>query len=368
MVSPVGARSRYQMMPWIMRRSGVQSYALRTETGHRVEVREELHPLLTLEASFSLLRGYVNAVGHEIPGISAYHTGPGNIFTIYRLFYTKSERFRPEATVTDAYLWAVTDGFETVREVSTFGPYSRGYVPSTYGAFMANQDRVIDPSRTLRATRVQVQPGQRVTLRAILDTLAATGPADWGPSVTGSTPYERFRSLNPHLKLPAAADGTVPANGNLRFVASVDGSAVRFFLPLDAPERLRQAGLDVLDEAASFRFDEDTYTNPKRTVWDRRYAALVEDIGTFGFTKEHRTRLLALHERFAELAQATPTHYRRMQLDIIRTHRRIWLSAPWDRLAEATARAAGERMPVRPPATLETHPLNEVLPIRSSSR
>ena len=369
MVSPVGARSRYQMMPWIMRRSGVQTYTLQTASGNWLEVREERHPLLTLEAAFSLLRGYVNAVGHEIPGISAYHTGPGNIYTVYRLFLTKSEHFHPEATVTDAFLWALTDGYSTVREVSTFGPYSRGYVPSTYGALMGNADRVIDPSRTLRAVRVQVRPGERVLLADLLDAVTASGPVDWGPSVSGGTPYARFRTLNPHLNLPPATEGeAVPPEGNVRLVASVDGSAVRFFLPLEAPERLNAARLDVLDEAASFRFDETTYTNPNRTKWDRRYSALVDDIAAFGFTEDHRTRLLRLNEAFARLAEATPTHYRRMQLDIIQTHRRIWLSAPWDKLAETTARAMGERMPVQPPETLPTRPLDSVLGTPSAPR
>ena len=361
MVSPVGARSRYQMMPWILRRSGVQTYSLRTNAGNWIEVEEERHPLLTLEAAFSLLRGYVNAVGHEIPGISAYHTGPGNIYTVFRLFFAESNRFHDDATVTDAFLWALTDGYKTVREVSTFGPYSRGYVPSTYGAFMANKDRVLDPSATLRAVRVRVAPGRSIALQTLLDTLTAEGPLDWGPAVAGDTPYERFRDLNPHLRLPESPDGTVPQTGNLRFVTSVDGNAVRFFLPLEAPDRLRAAGVDVLDEDASFRFDETTYTNPDRTVWDRRYQNLVDEIANFGFTDDHRERLLELHEKFAERAEENPTHYRRLQLDIIQTHRRIWLSAPWERLAEATARARGTQMPVQPPTVLETRPLDGFL-------
>ena len=153
----------------------------------------------------------------------------------------------------------------------------------------------------------------------------------------------------------------MPDNGNLRFVASVDGNAVRFFLPLGSPDRLREAGVDVLDEAASFRFDETTYTNPDRTVWDRHYQNLVDDIANFGFTDTHRERLLHLHEQFARLAEENPTHYRRLQLDIIQTHRRIWLSAPWERLAEATARARGTQMPVQPPEMLKTRPLDGML-------
>ena len=354
MVSPVGAKSRYQMMPWILRRSGVHAYSLRTPSGHRVAVKEELHPLLTLEASFTLLRGYVNAVGHEFPGISAYHTGPGNIYTVFRLFFAQSEHFDDTATVADAFLWGVTDGYEVVREASTFGPYSRGYVPSAYGAFMANPDRSVDPSQTLRAVRVQVAPGEQVTLHTLLDALTEAGPVDWGPAVTGDTPYERFRDLNPHVELPASANGAVPPTGNVRFVASVDGSAVRFFLPLAAPDRLQAAGLDVLNAAASFRFDDSTYTAPERTRWDRQYEALVDDIARFGFTEANKQRVLQLHKKFADLAEASPTHYRRMQLDIIETHRRIWLSAPWDKLAEATRLAKGSRMRVQPPTALQT--------------
>jgi hypothetical protein len=360
LVSPVGARSRYQMMPWILRRLGVNTYSLQTETGAWQRVREEWHPLLTLEPAFTLLRGYVNAVGHEIPGLSAYHTGPGNIYKIFRLYYTKSRHFSPSATVVDAYLWGLTEGFETVRAQSSFGPYSRGYVPAAFGALTATDDHPLDPSQTLRAVRVQLRPGAQVSLRALLTAIDSTAqPLDWGPGVQSRSLYERFRALNPHFDLPASPDGELPPRGNVRLVASVDGDAVRFFLPLGAPALLRAAGLDVLDADRTFRFDRSTYTDPppaETTVWDRRYDALVDDIRDFGFTPDNRERLLRLYEKFVTLAEEHPdSHYRQMQLGIIRTHRRIWTSDVWNKLSDATMVATGRtRMPVQPPVTIRT--------------
>jgi len=372
LVSPVGARSRYQMMPWILRRSGVHRYDLRTEAGSSVEIREELHPLLTLEPAFSLLRGYVNAVGHEIPGLSAYHTGPGNIYKIYRLFFSKSPYFDPSSTVVDAYLWALTDGFDTVNEVSTFGHYSRGYVPSTYGSLIATENEVIDTTKTLRTVRVELEPGAQTTLKEILHALeAADRPLDWGMR-TGAesraarrSAYEAFRTINPHFDLPPSDDGSVPTGANVRLVSSVDGKAVRFFLPLGAPAVLRKAGITALNDNATFRFDRDTYgsASAQKTRWDERYDDLVRDIKSFGFTPSNRERLLTLHDKFIELANANPSHYRRMQLDIIQTHRRIWLSNPWDELSEETMLATGRaRMPIQPPVALQTDTLNTALP------
>ena len=361
LVSPVGARSRYQMMPWILRRSGVHRYDLRTEAGPRIEVREELHPLLTLEPAFTLLRGYVNAVGHEIPGLSAYHTGPGNIYKIYRLFFSESSYFDPNATVVDAYLWALTDGFDAVNDVSTFGHYSRGYVPSTYGSLVATENEVIDTTRTLRTARVQLRPGAQTTLRRLLAPLDSLERSfDWGPQTDGKSAYESFRALNPHFDLPPAPAAGVPEAGNVRLVSSIDGKAVRFFLPIGAPAALRASGLTVLNENATFRFDRDTYgdASAQRTRWDDRYQALVRDIKAFGFTPSNRRELLRLHDKFIELAEAQPSHFRRLQLDIIQTHRRIWLSNPWEELSEETMLATGRaRMPVQPPVALQTDTL-----------
>ena len=357
--SGVGARSRYQMMPFILRRSGIHRYSLRTEAGSWIKVREDYHPLLTMEPAFGLLRGYVNAVGHEIPGISAYHTGPGNIYKLYRKFFTESGAFDNRSTVMDAYMWAITDGFEIVREGTTFGPYSRGYVASAYGSLRAIDDRPLDLSNTVRADRVQLIPGETLMLRDVLTALdQTTVPLNWSIATEPASTYGRFRKLNPHLGLPPADDGELAEDANLRFVSSVDGKAVRFFLPIGGLEALRRAGVTAIDESSTFRFDEDTYTPPneeERTEWDRRYDELVEDIKAFGFTEENRTRLLAIYDAFETLAEEHPSHYRKIQLDIIQTHRRIWLSNPWEALAEASTLATGKmRMRPQPPSELKT--------------
>lgn len=359
LVSPAGAKSRYQMMPWILRRSGVHAYHLQSEAGTAVEIEEAHHPLLTLEPAFLLLRGYINAVGHEIPGLSAYHTGPGNIYKLYREYYIESGYFQSTSTVVDAYIWAITEGFYTVSEGTTFGAFSRGYVPSLYGALNAKDRRPLDLSESMRAAQVQLKPGVSVPLRRLLTVLDTTGQAfNWGPAAEEPTTYARFRAYNRHFDLPPSDDATVPPDGNVTLVSTVDGKGVRFFLPLDAPDALRAAGLDVLDPDLTFRFNSSAFAPPsdrQRTRWDRRYDDLVDDIKHFGFTPENRARLLTLHDKFEELAEQTPSPYRRRQLEIISTHRRIWLSNPWDVLSDLTLQVTGrENAPAQPPVSIET--------------
>lgn len=362
LVSSVGARSRYQMMPWLLRRNGIHRYDLPTTDGHRVSVKEELHPLLVMEPAFLLMRGYANAVGHAVPGLSAYHTGPGNIYKLYRLFLTESDnRFSPSASVMDAYIWAVTEGYDTVSEQSTFGPYSRGYVASAYGALRATDHHPIDTTQTLRTARMQLKPGASIPLQALLDTLDRAA-VDWPLSVAEpATPYRHFQALNPHFELPSSSGGSIPEQGNVKLVSAVQGKAVEVFLPLGAPNALKQAGLDLFDDAATFHFDASTYASPSpamRTKWDRAYDALVADIGRFGFTEDNRERLLQLHDRFETLATVNPSHYRQRQLQIIETHRRIWMSNPWEQLAETATLATGRKpLPVEPPAVLQTDSL-----------
>jgi hypothetical protein len=373
LVSSVGARSRYQMMPWILRRSGVNEYSLSATSGARIEVEEAHHPLLTMEPAFLLLKGYINAVGHEIPGLSAYHTGPGNIYKLFRKYFTESPYYTPGATVADAYAWAVTEGFDTVREGSSFGPFSRGYVPSAYGALVAQDRQPLDLSQSVRAVRAQLRPDSEITLDTLLTVLDTTSQTfDWGPGAEEPTTYDRFRALNGHFDLPESSEDVVPTEGNVRLVSTTDGKAVRFFLPLGAPAALRSAGLDVIDPNLSFRFDESTYTPPadaQRTIWDERYDDLVDDIAAFGFTPSNRKKLLELHDKFEELADENPTRYRKRQLDIIQTHRRIWLSSPWEELSELTMRMTGRApMPTQPPVevpvrdTASPFTLDQLLP------
>ena len=368
LVSAVGARSRYQIMPYLLRQLGVHHYDLRTGTGARVRVFEEWHPLLVMEPAFVTMRAYTNIVGHEIPGVSAYHTGPGNIFKVYQLYLTGApEPLAPHSTVMDAYMWAVTEGFDEVSGKSSFGPYSRGYVASAYGALRASADVQVDPAWTMRAERVQLKEGASIYLSELLRALgepAAEGLRWWSPPADSSEAdvrplglYERFRLLNPHLVLPEPAldaEG-VPTGGDVRLTSTARGVPVRFFLPLDARDRLAAQGVDLFDEGSAFAFDPSTYADVRArvTLWDRQYGALVDETGRFGFTEANRQRLAKLKELFERLAKADPSHYRRTQLQIITIHERMWGSAPWQTLASATAAAQGaSRAPVRPPDPL----------------
>ena len=370
LVSSAGARSRYQMMPYVLERFGVNTYTLRTEGAHAVRVREERHPLMAMEPAFALMRGYINAVGHELPGLSAYHTGPRNIFHVYRSFLMNESRSLTSSTnVVDAFVWGLTDGFDIVSEESTFKTRSRGYIPAVMGAMRANASNVVDPSRTMRAARVQLAPGTQTALSDLLAALADER-LSWGPDTYSMSMYERFRWLNPHIDLPASEGNGTPPEGNVVLTSTTGGDPVRFFIPLGGPELLRSSRQVQLDAEATFRFDESTYTRPRngtRTGADAAYAQLVERIKQFGFTDENREQLIVLRDRFRELAEANPSHYRTMQLRIIETHWRVWGASYWremERTATAATRLA--RVPARdlhpfainqgPPAALPVSP------------
>ncbi len=356
LVSPVGARSRYQMMPYVLRQNDVHHYRIPTAAGNGVEIYEEWHPLLTMEPSFTTLAGYKNAVGHEIPGISAYHTGPGNIYMVYRMFLTgDSDRFTESSTVVDAYMWAVTTGYDEVSSGSSFKTYSRGYVASVYGALRATQDIPIDTTKTLLAERVQIQPGKQIFLSELLRVLESAD-LDWGPDTEDRSMYDRFKFMNEHFALPAGQGEGVDPRSDVRFTSEAQGVTVKFFLPLGGSKTLKDAGYDVIDESATFRFTHDVYGRPNPrdlTIWDRQYEELVRDAGNFEFTSENRARLNQLVERFRQLAEANPSHYRKMQLKIIRTHQGIWRSNVFDKLASAVSGARGRaRSQPLPPTDL----------------
>ncbi len=342
MVSPAGAKGRYQMMPDILDLFDVNTYALPAQSG-AVQVREELHPLLSLQGSFLLVRGYANSVGHEIPGISAYHTGPGNIFHLYQTFLraNAADENLGSKTVTDAYMWGVTDGFERVRKQSSFGPHSRAYVLQAYGSLRAVEDKEIDPDETLRTEQVALKPGTSVSLSALLNALEPhDARLDWGPDNDHANLYSRFCALNPHMKLAVSGSDErvgVPAAGDVTLTRSVDGKRVRFFLPYGASEVLAQIGTDLLDPGALVRFDEDAFADPaktgEQTQYDRAYDRLIQDIGRFGFNNANKRRLDALYTKFQELAEEQPTPYRIAQLKIITIHRRTWGTAAFRELA-----------------------------------
>ncbi len=338
LVSSAGARSRYQMMPDVLRRFDIEQYTLTTTGGATVQVKEELHPLLAMEPSLMFVRAYANAVGHELPGISAYHTGPGNLFALYREYLRAFPGLtRARGThVTDAYMWGVTDGFARVDAVSSFGAQSRVYVLKAYGALRATENMTVDPDQTARGELVRLRPGATATLEQLLTALAPhTERLDWGPA-RGASMYEKFRDLNPHLGLPLGLSG-VPAGGNLRFASSAGDVPVRFFLPVGSTAVLRRVGLDEIGSTQTF--DGSTYlvSDDEQTATDRDYAALVEDAGRFGFTRANKTRLEGIVARLQSLAQQQPdSRYRRTQAEIARIHQGVWRTRGFDDLVATT--------------------------------
>ena len=339
LVSSAGARSRFQMMPDILNMFDVESYTLPVASGGTVQVREEHHPLLAMEPSLMLVRAYANSVGHELPGISAYHTGPGNIFKLYREYLRAHPGMRRSEGrhVSDAYMWGVTDGFERVDAVSSFGDQSRVYVLKAYGSLRATEDQLIDPTQTIHAERVQIRSGATARLSELLAALEPHGRRlEWGP-VEGASLYEKFRDLNPHIDLPRGSGEGVPASGDLRLSASAGGEPVRFFLPQGATAVLRAVGLDVIGEMEPF--DERTFLldESERTQTDRDYDRLVQDVGQFGFTRSAQQRMDRIHDRLQELAAANPdSRYRQTQAKIARIHRSVWRTANFRDLLATT--------------------------------
>ena len=358
LVSSAGARGRYQMMPAQLRRHDIHRYRLSSEAGRGVDVREELHPLLTMEQAFQMVRSHVNAFGSEIPGISAYHTGPNNVFHVLQRFVENE----PDAmvyprSVLDGYIWALTEGFDLVSSESTFKTYSQGYVPSLYGALRATEHLPVDTSRTMRAEQVQLAAGQSITLRELLEVLSEAAHLDWHPAPAQATAYAGFRAMNMHFDLPAPAPGlTVPARGNARLTATAGGHPVRFFLPIGSIAHLEAQGLHIIDRSATRVFDDHTYTlrPAEYTTWDRRYAALVESVGQFGFTEANKARLHEIGEAFEALLEDNPSHFRQMQHYAVQTHIQLWEFGAWDRLATATREARQRlRLPPHPPQHLD---------------
>jgi hypothetical protein len=358
LVSPANARGRYQMMPDILDLFALRAFTLPAAAGN-VQVREELHPLLSLQSSFLLVRGYSNAVGQEIPGVSAYHTGPGNIMHLYQTFL-RAKANDPgvrDATVTEAYMWGVTDGFDRVRQQSSFGPHSRGYVLSAYGALRAVDDKRIDPSHTLLTERVQLREGQTIALSDLLTLLEPHGARlEWGSDIDHANLYERFRALNGHIALPRSGSEetvSVPAAGNVRLAAASGRFPVRFFLPYGATELLERIRPGLLDPARTFRFDDNTFADPavtgEKTQADYEYDELIRSISGFGFTSQNQNRLERLYRQFVQLAQANPnSEYRQAQLRIITIHRRVWHTVRFRDLAGTVQNVLeASRAPIR---------------------
>ncbi len=360
LVSRVGARGRYQMMPAMLRARSIHHYRLRSRGGSEIAVKEEWHPLLTMEASFVVARAYANAVGHEIPGLSAYHTGPYNIFKVYREYLlAEGEHFDAATNVVGGYLWGLTQGYERVSSRSTFRRYSRSYVPSMYGAVRATEDIPIDTTMTMLTERVQLAHGESIFLSEILAALdGADERLTW--RVDGRlSPYERFRVMNPHFDLPPALSaGAVPEKGDVYLVAvtPTGNIPVRFFLPLGAAAELRSREVRELDYDSVFRYDRSTFLTPgEATVWDELYDELVADVRRFGFTFENRARLSQIVDQIEEAYRYAPTHHRQTRMEIARLHERVWASSQFDKLAMLVPAARGhQRLPVQPPEQVGT--------------
>ncbi len=341
LVSRSGARGRYQMLPYALRQSDIHRYKLDTSHGRKVSVKEELHPLLTMEPAFIWMRAYANAVGHEIPGLSAYHTGPGTIFRLFSMFLQHGKQFHgSETTVLDAYVWALTEGFDTVKRSTKFRSASRGYIPAGYASLRAIEQLPIDTTRTLQAELVQLKPGRSIFLGELLTALQGS-TLQWPAGTSSSSLYERFRVLNPHISLVrlSAADG-VPARGNVRLRRSSSNHPVRFFLPLRAVAILKAKGLDIIDEEASLRFDETTFQLPSEsevTHWDDTYRKVVAETFAFGFNLARLDELRTIKAEFERLADESPTRFRKRQLAIIHHHERLWSFQGWTDMAGLAA-------------------------------
>ena len=157
----------------------------------------------------------------------------------------------------------------------------------------------------------------------------------------------------------------MPRDGDVLLVHEAQEAPVRFFLPLNAGDVLARKGLRIIDPEKTFRFDDNTYRLPAgaRTPADEQYEALRRRIEQFGFTWENRAWLNRLAAEFEALARQDPSHYRLMQLDVIRNHQEVWRYAAWEKLADATQAVRGIlRLPARPPAPLQPLPVRPLTP------
>lgn len=340
LVSSVGARGRYQFMPSMLRRFGIETYDIKNIQGALIKVREERHPLLTMEASFTLAKGYANAVGHELPGVSAYHTGPGNIFKVYQLYLQNRTPDMPVNSVADAFVWGLTTGFPIISRNTTFKTYSQGYIPSLYGSMRAVENLRIDPAKTLKTELISVTEGATITLEELLNILARNGGKNmnWGFGDVNTPLYQRFRALNTQFTLPDVQGDFVPQNGNVVFTRmATNGDEIRFFLPAGASEIIEQAEPDLLDLNTILRYDHTTFLDPvktgEKTDLDYDYDDLVASIERFGFNQSNKDRLNEITNRMNAAADAKPTQYRIMQARIARLHREVWNTAEWQNLA-----------------------------------
>lgn len=130
---------------------------------NRTNVNESLHPILAAEAAFGLLRSYVYHTGGFFTGMSAYHTGPGNLAqmrskqianadwkapsrvtalddwqaqqltALEYLVMPDADENTPGTEAADAFSWIVTEGWQMPTNRTTFKKESARYVPRFMG-------------------------------------------------------------------------------------------------------------------------------------------------------------------------------------------------------------------------------------------
>jgi len=130
---------------------------------NKTNVNESLHPILAAEAAFGLLRSYVYHTGGFFTGMSAYHTGPGNLAqmrsqqianadwktpshvtalddwqaeqlaALEYLVMPDADENTPGTEAADAFSWIVTEGWQMPTNRTTFKKESARYVPRFMG-------------------------------------------------------------------------------------------------------------------------------------------------------------------------------------------------------------------------------------------
>ena len=341
MISSVGASSRYQFMPDHLRRIGVHQYKIKATNGKVRSVNEERNPLFLLEEKIILLRAYANAVGHEIPGISSYNTGPANIYNIYRKYLRNADVLPGEENVADAFAWGLTKGFDIVSKGSSFKRQSRAFFPSVYGAFRAIEHVPINFSKTMEVERLTMKARGRINLSTLLATLRKSDEyLYWGyGNGAAKNFYDKFRALNPHISLPRSGDEneSIPKGANLVLTSPSNRIRMRIFLPIGSLEVLKRAGHDVFDESKTTRFDDSTFADPAKngdkTLYDYEYENLVKSAESFDFTTENYEKLKKLKATFLKMAEDNPSSYRIAQAKVIKIHVDMWSVKPWRTLA-----------------------------------
>ncbi len=93
--------------------------------GNTTQVNESLHPLLAAQAAFDLLYAYAYHTGGFLTGVSAYHTGPGNLAKM-RILQLRHPQWRSQedagvpAMIAERYLHGIDAAlFDPVTEMSS---------------------------------------------------------------------------------------------------------------------------------------------------------------------------------------------------------------------------------------------------------